>query len=113
MIMEGALLKLSADKKEFESSFGSTIQIPVTISRAARLPLPVTVDLQIPAEVHGEIRSTPVTIPADQQHGVLHVHFENTPELRGPWTLRLAATALQDGRWPVVSETEIKVNLKE
>lgn len=112
MIMEGALMKLGADVKEFESPLGGTIQVPVTISRTARLSLPVTVDLRVPEEVRGKIKSTPVTIPADQQHGVLQIDFENAPELPGPWTLRLAATALQNGRWPVVSETEIKVEVK-
>lgn len=112
MIMEGALMKLGADVKEFESPIGGTIQVPITISRTARLSLPVTVDLLVPEEARGQIKSKAVVIPADQQRGVLQIDFDNSPELRGPWTLRLAATALQDGRWPVVSETEIKVDLK-
>jgi hypothetical protein len=112
MIMEGALMKLGADVKEFESPLGGTIRVPITISRTARLPLPVTVDLQVPEEARGQIKSAAVMIPADQQRGVLQIDFDNVPELLGPWTLRLAATALQDGRWPVVSETEIKVDLK-
>ncbi len=112
MIMEGALMKLGADVREFESQTGGTIQVPVAISRTARLPLPVTVELKVPEEVRDRMKSAPIIIPADQHHGVLQIEFENAPELAGPWTLRLAATALQDGRWPVVSETEIKVNLK-
>ncbi|MFO0979272.1 MAG: hypothetical protein U0996_22885, partial [Planctomycetaceae bacterium] len=112
MIMEGALMKLGADVREFESQTGGTIQVPVTISRTARLPLPVTVELKVPEEMRGRMKSAAIIIPADQHHGVLQIEFENAPELAGPWTLRLAATALQDGRWPVVSETEIKVNLK-
>ncbi|MBL8811952.1 MAG: hypothetical protein JNM43_17435 [Planctomycetaceae bacterium] len=112
MIMEGALMKLGTGISEFETEGGGRIEVPVTISRTARMALPVTVDLKVPEEAKGKIHATPVTIQPDQHQGTLTLSFENSPEINGLWRLRLAATALQDGRWPVVSETEITVEVR-
>lgn len=112
MIMEGALMKLGTGTSEFETECGGRIEVPVTISRTVRMALPVTVDLKVPEEAKGKIHATPVTFQPDQHQGILTIAFENVHVIKGPWTLRLAATALQDGQWPVVSETEITVEVR-
>jgi len=112
MIMEGALLKLTAANNDSVSPIGSVVEIPVTVSRSPKLTLPVTVTLDIPGEAQGILRSEPVTIAADQSTGILRIESQADNKLAGEWTLTLTATALQDAQWPMVSQTDIRVEFK-
>jgi type 1 fimbria pilin len=109
MIMEGALLKLTAANNDSVNRIGSVIEIPVTISRSPKLPLPVTVSLNVPDEAQGFLKAEPVTLAADQNTGVLRIETQADDKLVGEWSLTLTATALQDNQWPVVSQTDIRV----
>ncbi len=51
MIMEGALLKLSAKSPETSFRPGDVVEIPVQISRSPKLALPATVRLEVPEEL--------------------------------------------------------------
>jgi len=84
----------------------------VTVSRSPKLTLPVTVTLDIPGEAQGILRSEPVTIAADQSTGILRIESQADNKLAGEWTLTLTATALQDAQWPMVSQTDIRVEFK-
>jgi len=112
MIMEGALLKLTAANNDSVSPIGSVVEIPVTVSRSPKLTLPVIVTLDIPGEAQGILRAEPVTIAADQTTGILRIESQADNKLAGQWTLTLTATALQDGEWPMVSQTDIRVEFK-
>ena len=107
MIMEGALLKVSAEKSDFVVETGEAIDIPFRLQRSPRLPLSTTVQLEIPDEVHDLLTASPVTLSADQTEGVLRLNSKKDERLRGPWKLRLSAQSLQQDRWPVISEAEI------
>ena len=109
MIMEGALLKLTAHAADSVVPLGGTFEIPVSISRSAKLPNSTTVTLEIPVEAAGLIKAEPLVLPTGQDHGVLKVTTVNNDRLNGSWTFRLRAHALQDERWPVISETELPV----
>lgn len=107
MIMEGALLKLEAEAAERTLRPGDTFDVPVSILRSAKLPLPATIELVAPEEIVGLVQAAPLVLAPGDDRGVLHITSAVDPRLVGPWTVKLTATALQDGRWPVISETDI------
>lgn len=113
MIMEGALLKLAADRTEHMAAPGDVCEIPVRVSRSAKLSQEVTVELGVPEEIRGLLHAEPVVLPAGIDHGVLRVTSVADSRLAGPWGLRVSATAMQDARWPVVSETTVQLQYSE
>jgi len=109
MILEGALLKLDCLAREPVATIGSTIDIPVQLSRSVKLPLPTTVELIIPDELMGVISVEPLVLPAGTDAGSLKLVTTDDPRLLGNWTVRLRATAMQNEQWPVVSETDLAI----
>ena len=109
MIMEGALLKLSTENSDVVTPLGEIQEIAVNVARSPKLPLPVKVELVVPEEATGFISATPLLIEPDKTSGVLQIFSKIDEQLRGQWNLTVRATALQDGEWPVVSESEIRV----
>ncbi len=110
MIMEGALLKLSCEGTEESRTGqstprpGDTIEIPVSLSRSVKLPpAETTVVLEVPEELTGVIDAAPVVLPAGTDRGRITLKTVVDPRLTGDWPLRVRATTLQDGQWPVVS----------
>ena len=112
MIMEGSLLKLTAANNDSVNPIGSVVEIPVTISRSPKMSLPVTVTLNVPDEAQGFLKAEPVTLAADQSTAMLRIETQADNKLAGEWTLTLTATAMQDAQWPMVSQTDIRVEFK-
>ncbi|MEI7698674.1 MAG: hypothetical protein WCK86_02690 [Planctomycetia bacterium] len=113
MIMEGALLKLAVDRTEHMAALGAVCEIPFRVSRSMKLPQEVTVELDVPEEIRGLLYAEPVVLHAGIDHGVLRVISVADSRLAGPWGLRVSATAMQDARWPVVSETTVQLEYSE
>ena len=84
----------------------------MTISRSPKMSLPVTVTLNVPDEAQGFLKAEPVTLAADQSTAMLRIETQADNKLAGVWTLTLTATAMQDAQWPMVSQTDIRVEFK-
>ncbi len=110
MIMEGALLKLTSGAWRSTVRSGETFEIPVTVSRSVKLPAAAKIELVVPDEAAGLLRAEPLRLPPGVDAGTLRVVSTADARLCGPWSLKLVATALEDGRWPVVSETDLTVD---
>jgi uncharacterized protein YfaS (alpha-2-macroglobulin family) len=106
MILEGALLKVSHQLGERTVHPGDQFEIPVVIARSTKLRETVTVSLAVPAELTGALQSTPVTLEPGQAAVALRVQAAVDQRLTGRWPLTIQATAKQDGRWLVMSQTE-------
>ncbi|MGV3608194.1 MAG: PPC domain-containing protein [Planctomycetaceae bacterium] len=113
MILEGALLKLSVDAKEMMIAPGQTLELPVVISRSVKLPLPTTVTLDVPEELVGILEVEPLQLPPGQDAGLLRVKTTADAKLLGPWQFTITATALQEGKWPVISQTVVPVQVTD
>ena len=112
MIMEGALLKLSAKAPETIFRPGDTIEVPVKISRSPKLPIASKISLDIPEELQGLIECDSMTLEADKSSGTISIRTVGSDVLHGPWDWTLRATSLQNDTWPVVSETTISVRFR-
>ncbi len=109
MILEGALLKISSAERQFAVPCGGTLEIPFTIARSTKLPLSATIELIVPDELAGLVQAEPVVLAPGTDQGVLRLKTADDARLTGLWQFTLTATALQDGRWPVVSQTDVAV----
>ena len=109
MILEGALLKIAHEAGELTVRPGESFDVPVEVSRSAKLPLAVTVRVEVPEALREVIHAKPIALAVSELRGTLQVQTKVDPVLDGDWSIRLIASTLQDGRWPVVSQTEFPI----
>ena len=109
MILEGALIKLDHAAPELTVRAGSSFEVPLVVVRSAKLPEPATIALDVPEQLRGLVKARPVDIGKAQRKAVLKIVTSSDPKLLGDWNLRITVTALQDRRWPAVSETRVPV----
>jgi hypothetical protein len=106
MSLEGALLKLTHEQQEYVTAPGSTIDIPLKVSRTVKLPVPA--DVALVGDKNSIFTADAVQLPqAVNQHVLkLKIAADAKPGLHHA-TIR--ATALQDGKWAAVSETTVGI----
>lgn len=107
ILPEGALLKLGSGQKEITGQPGDEIEIPLTLFRAPELVESVRLELVPPELPEGLIAAEPLTLEAAAAGANLKLRLADDARLVGERSLVFRATALQDGRWPVVSETTV------
>ena len=107
MTVEGALLKLSAEDHELVVAPGQPIEVHLKVSRLAKLAESVRLELRAPDELASQLKAEPVTVPYGTEKAVFRVVASAT--LQGMHTFTIRATALQDGKYPAVSETTVSV----
>jgi hypothetical protein len=110
MILEGALLKVETDDQEHSVLSGESFDVPIRLSRSPKLPIATKVELVVPDEITGLLHANPLVMAPDQEEGVLRISSVADSRLLGLWQLRLTATSLQDEKWPVISETKVRVD---
>ncbi len=107
MTMEGALLKISSDEDDRELPAGVAFDVPVKIARLTKLVEPVRLELIAPKEFAGKLKSEPIAAVVGQDKVAVQVTPAAT--LTGPRTFTIRATALQHGKYLVMSETPVTV----
>jgi hypothetical protein len=107
MTMEGALLKVSSDDHDLAVRAGQPFDVHIKVARLAKLPEPVRLELRVPDELAGMLKAEPLIVPVSKEEVMMRV----TPsaKLVGPCTFAIRGTAMQDGKYPAISETEITV----
>lgn len=108
MTMEGALLKISAEVPDIVVPVGQPFDVPLKVSRLTKLAEPARLELRVPEELAGMLKAGSIIVPVGKEQAVMRV----TPAagLRGgPHVFSIRATALQDGRYPAISETQVTV----
>jgi hypothetical protein len=109
MILEGALLKLAHRAGELTVAPGGSFEVPVAVSRSAKLSETAVVHIEVPEPLVGLIKAEPLMLKPGQGTGMLKVMTLPDAKLDGDWQIKLVATALQQGRWPAVSVTNVTV----
>jgi hypothetical protein len=108
MSLEGALLKLTHEQQEYVAAPGSTIDIPLKVSRTVKLPVAADVVLVGNGEKNSIFTADAVQLPPNvNQHTLtLKIAADAKPGLH---LATIRATAMQDGKWAAVSETTVGV----
>jgi len=110
ILPEGALMKLAHLAGETETTPGGSVKVPCTLSRAAGFPEAVTLELETKT-LDGDtlpFTAEPLVVPPTETNPLWSVTARpDAPP--GEYTLTLRATGLQQGRWKVVSQTELLV----
>jgi hypothetical protein len=109
MSIEGAILKVSAEGKELKIKPGETVAIPVAVLRSAKLAEPVQLELKLPEELAGMFTAEPVTVAVGQTSAVFKLTCAKDAKFDGEATVTIRGTAMQEGRYAVVSEATVKV----
>jgi hypothetical protein len=109
MTLEGALLKVSSDDRDMTAPAGRPFDVRLKVSRLAKLAEPVRLELRLPEEAAGRFKMEPIVVSVKQEEVV--VRIVPTANLRGLHTFTIRGTAMQDGRYPVISEAHVTVEL--
>jgi hypothetical protein len=112
MSLEGALLKLTHEPQEYVAAPGSTIDIPLKVSRTLKLPVAAEVVLVAHGAQGTVFAAEPVQLPPNVNQYLLRLRIAADAK-PGLHHATIRATALQDGKWPAVSETMVGVYVEE
>lgn len=107
MSPEGALLKVSHEPQERRVAAGGVIEVPVKVARHVKLQQPAKIEVVPDFETGACVTADALTLAVDQSTAVLKLRVASDPQAVGVRYAVVRATALQDGRWPAVSETRI------
>ncbi len=111
ILPEGALMKLSHTAGEPTVLLGGEIRVPVSLSRVAEFREPVRIEL-VPDEARtGEVAAEPLQLTPDQTEGTILIRFGSAMGTLGEQSVTIRATALKEGRRPVISETTVLVTI--
>ena len=108
LIVEPEILTLETERATLRVQPGSTVAVPLKITRAGQIEHPVEIRLRVPAHIRG-VKAEPTVISSDQSTGELQVQFE--PESAGPWNepLILEARTVDRNGLPVIAETSLTI----
>ena len=111
MILEGALLKVTPQRRMITLRPGQSQQVSVRVFRSAKLPVPVQLELIAPPDIGHRVMADPITVPVGTEEVALKVQSSASADWTGDHPLRIRATALQDGKWPAISEADLPLRV--
>jgi len=100
----GALLKLSTEAQEFHVTANEPFTIPLTIRRSQFLTEPAMIEL-VSNDTILTAGSVMISSEEEQIEFPIQVNAEVGPS--GECELKIRATVMQSGRYPVISETKV------
>jgi hypothetical protein len=110
ILPEGALMKLTHSAGEVKATPGSDLVIPLSLSLAPELRDPIQITVRSNKQVFS---AEPMTLAAGQKDSKLTVRVAGDGSTVGEQELVIRATAMQGGKWPVVSETTVLVDIRK
>jgi len=112
MILEGALLKISHEARELTIVAGETFEVPIIVSRSAKLQTPVKIEIVPPVQIQDLLSVEPanVTLPTGVESMPLMIHTQDAERLQGRWPIVIRAITIQDNHWRVMSQTEVAID---
>jgi hypothetical protein len=107
MTMEGALLKIAAEEPNLLVPAGQPIDVRLKISRLPKLSDAAKLELRLPEGLAGQFKMESLTVPPGKEHVIVRV--SPAAKLQGIHVFAIRATALQNGRYPAISEAIVTV----
>jgi hypothetical protein len=108
MSIEGSILRVAAPQ-ELTIKPGETVEVTVTVLRSPKLAVPVQLELKLPEELAGAFKADAVTVAPGQTTAVFKLTRAKDARFDGEVPVTIRGTALQDGRYAVVSEAGVTV----
>lgn len=112
ILPEGALMKLTHGAGELRVSAGGEVTIPLSLSIAPELRDPVEIAIVSGDKSQPLFSAQPITLGVGQKQAKVNVRVSDNPATYGEHELIFRATALRDGRWPVVTETAVAIEIQ-
>ncbi len=113
MSIEGSMLKVDASTREAIIRPRESIVVPVKVLRSAKLAVPVRLELHLPEELAGVLNAEAVTVASDQSSAAFRITCVKDTTLGEEHTITIRGTALQDGRYAVVSEASVSLEFQK
>lgn len=113
ILPEGALLKLTHSAGEPRVTAGMELPIPIQLSVASELQDPIQVTVHSAADASGLFQAQPLNLVPGQKEARVIVHIQSGDVPTGEHELTLRAKAMQHGKWPVISETTVIVEIQK
>ncbi len=111
ILPEGALMKIAHNMGECQPKIGHDLTIPVTVFCASELREEIRIEV-IPNESQaGLISAAPMTLPHGETTAKITIHLADDPKLVGDQSILIRATAHQQGKWLVKSETIVSAEV--
>jgi len=107
MSIEGAILKVTHAIQDVRLVPGETVSIAVSVLRSAKLNEPVRLELRVPAGLESVLKAEPVIVPPGQTLAEFKVTCAKGAKVAGEHLLTIRGTAMQEGKYAVVSETHV------
>ncbi|MEI8382954.1 MAG: PPC domain-containing protein [Planctomycetota bacterium] len=112
ILPEGALMKLSHAPGEIKAAPGSTIKIPLSLSIASELKDPIEISI-VPNDVNqGAFTGNLITLVPGQKSAIYEIQVSADAARKKEQEVTVRAKALKDGRWPVISETSLTIEIE-
>jgi hypothetical protein len=108
MSIEGAILKVSAPS-ELVLKPGETVAVQVAVLRSPKLPVPVTLELKVPEGLGGLFKADTVIVAPDATTAAFKITCAPGAKWDGEASFTIRGTAMQDGKYAVVSETTLAI----
>jgi hypothetical protein len=110
MSIEGAILKVSAPS-ELTVKPGETVEVQVAVLRSPKVAVPVQLELKVPEELAGVFKADPVTVAPGATTAAFKITCLKDPKLDGEAGVTIRGTAMQDGKYAVISEAAVTVEV--
>jgi hypothetical protein len=107
----GALLKISPETFEFRAQPGTRLKVPISIDRSEKLTEPLTLELCGSEAQQAIFAAEPQTLTANVPQTEMSIDIAATAASGTEHTLKIRATLLKHGLWPVISETSVLIEL--
>ena len=112
ILPEGALMKLSHPPGEIKAAAGSTIKVPLSLSIASELKDPIEISIVANEVNQGAFKGNTITLVPGQKLAVYEIQVTAEAARKKEQEVTVRAKALKDGRWPVISETSLTVDVE-
>ncbi|HEV3383842.1 MAG TPA: hypothetical protein VG097_03450 [Gemmata sp.] len=113
MSIEGSLLKVDTIAREVAIRPGESIVVPVKILRSAILAVPVQLELRLPEDLAAVLKADTVTVAPGQSSAEFRITCLKEAKLGEEHTIAIRGTAMQDGRYAVVSEANLTIEFQK
>ena len=109
MSIEGSILKVDTATREVTIRPGESIVVPVKVLRSAILAVPVQLELRLPEELAGVLKTDAVTVSPGQSSVEFRITCLKEMKIGEEYPITIRGTAMQDGRYAVVSEANLTI----